>query len=251
MRVLMPEEAERIMAYCGADPKSLIEGKRAKTISGRPYSKNSFELWHKRDVSPSAVDLVAQRAALMADALVRAAYIDADNTRKDPPRYRFVTTQLSRYLFQLAKDNLIETGFKQQLHEVVLHEWTGELLPRQIKKLLGVKGEGKGVLGYKPLSEDKVSMHNALPVKVIYRPIPYPFAGGSRIVNEGRGQIDGLAMNLITVQVQLPWLGKPTTTLQAIAFKSFVTGAKGSRSSEYVLPRSTGNAKLFAALGVI
>lgn len=250
-RVLTPEEAERIMAYCGADPKSLIEGKRAKTVSGRPYSRNSFELWNKQDVNPSAVDIAAQRAALMADALVRAAYADAGGNRKDPPRYRFVTMQLSRYLFELAKGNLIETGFKQELHKVVLHEWTGELLPRQIKKLLGVKGEGKGVLGYEPFSAGKVSKHGALPVKVIYRPIPYPFAGGSRIINKGRGQIDGLAMNLITVHVQLPWHGKPTTTLQAIALKSFVAGSKWSRGSDYALPRSTGTAKLFAALGVI
>ena len=247
----MPKEAERIMAYCGADPKSLIEGKKAKTINGRPYSRNSFELWRKLDVNPVAVDVAAKRAALMADALVRAAYADGDGKRKNPSRYRFVTTQLSRYFFKLAKENLIETGFKQELHEVVLHEWTGELLPRQIKKLIGVKGVGKGVLGYSALSPDKVSKDNTLRVKVIYRPIPYPFAGVARIVNEGRGQIDCLEMNLITVQVQLPWHGKPTTTLQAIAFKSFVTGSKGSRNSEFVLPRSMSNAKLFAALGVI
>jgi transcriptional regulator with XRE-family HTH domain len=248
-RRLEARQAELIMAYSGADPKSLLEGVKAKTVGGRPYSRNSFTLWRLNEVGETAIEIAAQRASLFAEALIRAAYNDGVRSSNEAPRYRFISTKLSRKLLSLAEQSGLMSSLREQLQKRVLEDRSQELSLAEIKKLVGVKGTGVDVVGFNSLSAGKMSKLGRFKTRIQTRPLLYPFAGVTRAVNLGRMQADALSLDLRTVKVRLPWIGGGTATLHAIVFKSSVTNFKGSRIAEAVIPRTSRNEKLFKTLG--
>jgi transcriptional regulator with XRE-family HTH domain len=239
-RVLRKNEATEIMAFTGADPESLVEGIEATAIDGSPYSNEIFEQWRKRPVDADAVELAADRAALIVRSLVKASFgksIGNDSTIGiHPARFRLFVTKLSKALSRLAVNHDLQDGLIDHFHELVLEETEQEIGLADIKKLIGIRHSGEGVKGWNAEAAAEVSEVTRFRVRVIRRPMLYPFAGASRIAGFGRVQTDAISLESLSVFVRLPWLPRKQTELQATVLTAFISDLKRTHRVEFAIP---------------
>jgi transcriptional regulator with XRE-family HTH domain len=241
-RELSAVEAEAIMAYTGADPSSLLKGKKAKAINGHPYTKETFDCWRNRLVDPKAVKLSAKRAGLFVEELVRASYGEpVEHLGKllgtKPERYRHFIARLWKLLSELSKEHALTKRQMANLSERVYRREERSMTLRQIQDALGIQRGGTLVEGWSATKAAKhLSSRERFEVVLSYSPVLFPLCGfsavgSSRVVN------DASLLDLLQLEVKLPWTdGDTKTELKALVFRGFVSDFEQTREIEWSFP---------------
>jgi hypothetical protein len=235
-RLLKPNEAELIMAFTGARVISLLEGKRATTLDGRPYTRIAFEQWRRRGVPAAAVEAVARRAGQFVEAMVIAAYGERaataksrkDESQAEPPerpqRYREFVDSLWRSFSELLDEYGIRERMEQELqrHSFVENK---QMNVESLRKLLAISEGGYAPDGWDREQIAKIPPQRLLKVEITRHPIFNALTGFAAV--DGLAAFsDGLLMDKLSVVVKLPWIKACEDRLTAYVFTTWINTQK-------------------------
>jgi hypothetical protein len=221
IRKLQPELALQLMAFTGADSKSLEEGKRALDLGGRPYTRQSFDSWRSAQPADDVVEATADRAAELVRAIVLGAY-GAGSAH----RFNMIALLLSRALEGLVGRFKLVGHVNAALKDRArMGPWQETTLGR-LKAALGIEHAGE------PIWDEKTARSHSDETKVEaragYRALWSPLAGRGR-TTAGEGFFAHLvALNEEVVEVRFPWAPKTPATFEGTRLITAGTADMGS-----------------------
>lgn len=222
IKKLQPELALQLMAFTGADSKSLEEGKRALDLGGRPYTRQSFDSWRNTQPAEDVVEATADRAGELARAIVLGAY-----RAGSAHRFNVIALLLSRAFEGLVGRfehcQRVERPFRlgAKVGDLVGHvnaalkdrvrmgPWQETTLG-QLKAALGIEHAGA------PVWDEKTARSHPDGTKVEaragYHALWSPLAGRGRTTAREGFFVHLVALNEEVVEVRFPWAPKTTAT---------------------------------------
>jgi transcriptional regulator with XRE-family HTH domain len=196
-RLLEFDEAVRIMSYTGADAKSLIKGRKAKTLNKRNYSNAAFKQWRERPVDAGAVRMSAKKAGLLAEALVRASY------RENASRYRVVVEKLFGSLGEIERDFDLTTVLGSELQEGYAEKKEVTMTWAEFKRFMHLERGKDFPKGWDVEKAARVPASMRLKVEQVEYPVFERMAGGS--FGKEAFTYDAVTTSRVVVRVKLPW----------------------------------------------
>lgn len=196
-RLLDFDEAIRIMSYTGADAKSLIKGKRAKTLNKRDYTNAAFKQWRERPIDAKAVRMSAKKAGLLAEALVRASY------RENASRYRVVAEKLFGALGEVERDFDLAVALESELQEGYGVKKEVTMTWAEFQKIMHLECGKTVPKGWDAEKAARVPASTRLKVEQIEYPVFKRMAGGT--FGKEAFAYDAVTTSRIVVRVKLPW----------------------------------------------
>ncbi len=205
IKKLQPELALQLMAFTGADSKSLEEGKRALDLGGRPYTRQSFDSWRNTQPAEDVVEATADRAGELARAIVLGAY-GAGSAH----RFNMIALLLSRAFEGLVgRFELVGHVNAALKDRVRMGPWQETTLG-QLKAALGIEHAGA------PVWDEKTARSHPDETKVEaragYRALWSPLAGRGMATAAEGFFVHLVALNEEVVEVRFPWAPKTTAT---------------------------------------
>jgi len=230
-RLLEGEEAELIMSFTGALVGSLLKGKKATALDGRPFSRRTFEEWQQRAVPEAAIEAAARRAGQFVEAMIIAAYgergVGVDRGSHDckagpmerPQRYREFVDNLWRSFSELLNDYGIRDRMESELRRKALPE-TKQMNVAALKKMLAISDEGYAPEGWDRREIGKIPPQRLLNVKLVRHPMFNALTGLSKI--DGKAAFaDALLLDRLSVAVNFPWLNRSEEKLSAFVITAW------------------------------
>jgi hypothetical protein len=228
VKKLQPELALQLMAFTGADSKSLEEGKRALDLGGRPYTRRSFDSWRNTELAEDVVAATADRAGELARAIVLGAY-GAGLAH----RFNIIALLLSRAFERLVGRFELVGHVNTALKDRVRMDPWKETTLGQLKAALGIEHAGA------PVWDEKTARSHPDETKVVaragYRALWSPLAGRGR-TTAGEGFFAHLvALNEEFVEVRFPWAPENQATFAGM--RLITAGTADMNSTLFAKPK--------------
>lgn len=225
---LQPDLALQLMAYTGADSQSLLEGRQALDLNGRPYTRQSFDSWENSKPSEDVAEATADRAAELVRGIVLGAYSSC-STR----RFNEVTLLLSRAIeglvgqFSLAGhvNNALKTRVRSG-------DWQETTLGR-LKEVLRLAHAGES-----PWDEKTARQHadeTSVKVRHAYRALYTPLTGRGHTTAGDSFFAQLVALNEELIEVRFPWA--PETPMLFAGTRVIAAGVAGASSAMFEAPK--------------
>ena len=225
---LQPDLALQLMAYTGADSKSLLEGRRALDLNGRPYTRQSFDSWENAKPSADVAEATADRAAELVRGIVLGAYSSC-STR----RFNEVTLLLSRAIEGLVGQFSLARHINNALKTRVRSGKWQEMTLGQLKEVLRMSHAGES-----PWDEGAARQHadeTNVEVRHAYRALYTPLTGRGRTTAGDSFFAQLVALNEELIEVRFPWA--PEKTMLFAGTRVITAGVAGASSAMFAQPK--------------
>jgi transcriptional regulator with XRE-family HTH domain len=225
-------EAIRIMAYTGADAQSLIKGKKAISFDKKTFNSAAFKRWREgSSVSKKAVEMSAERAGVIAEALVKA------SSNVNPSRYRMVIAKLLDVLkgveMEFGLTEALEREFKEHYSQRKVQDIQFGSFVKQLSR-----DPSYAPAGWDATKAAKIADNKMLRLERTTFPEFNLTAGGSDW--QGKPIIpDAVIWDRVIVRTKLPWSPDKVTEFDFTEFKIFCSQFGKDRPSTATLWKRT------------